>query len=350
MYSPQKQMGRPKKRARVDEQELDGQDAENMAGGQTWETSNPDDFTASYFCKGLLPWPLDDATSNSHMNDSVPALTPDQSTNNSPPLLDLPPELLNTTHSSHAHSDPSTRLLLDPVLNPQSATNDMNLGLPPSLLPNCACLSTLYLTLSQLQTLDLQTSPFPFALHPLREAMQTASSVLSCQECPRRFISAIQNTQLLGTLIMSIAERFLKILEAINQESVRAEEAGEKKRFRLADLNTSTSHLHTAGIGCAAAFSLNLEPAEWRGLAKKVVRAEVEGPSEGNDCCAYLLGVVRAMETRQKFWHQCPVPEDFPKDARTGLPMGGNNIPKEDRLCLKLAGYARKLVEAYDWS
>lgn len=342
-------MGRPKKRLRVDDE--DGENVEvNTAGEQNWEISNPHELSGLYSGSGLLPYPLHDATAHDYANDSVPALTPDNSTNNSPPLLNLPPELLNITSSSHTHTDSSTRLLLDPMLHPSTATNDTNLGLPAALLPNCACLSTLYLTLSRLQTLDLRTNPFPFALHPLREAVQTASEVLSCPECPRRFISAIQNTQLLGTLIMSIAERFQKVLIAISDEATRAEEAGEKKRFRLADLNTSTSHLHTGGIGCAAAFHLDLEPAEWRSLAKKVVRAEVKGPSEGNECCAYFLGVVEAMENRQHLWHQGPMPDDFPKDARTGLPMGGRNIPKEDHLCLKLAGYARKLVEVYDWS
>lgn len=185
--------------------------------------------------------------------------------------------------------------------------------------------------------------------------MHTAAHVLACRECPTRFISAVQNTQLVGTLLVSIAERFGRILAAITAEAVRAEAAGERKTFRLADLNTSTLHLHTGGISCAAAFSIDLSPTEWRGMAKKVVRAEVEGGTEA--CCSCFIGLLDLMEERQNYFHSCRdhggeevLPEDFPVDSRTGRKMGGGSMPKEDHLCLKLVGYARRLVEGFDWS
>lgn len=280
--------------------------------------------------------------------NGVPALTPDNSSSSSPPLLNLPSEL-QTSHASsnyaRGHHDGSTQLLLDPALGGTS-----NLGMPMGLMPNCACLSTMYLTLNTLQSMP-NTFAFPFALHPLREAMQTASEILACEECPKRFITAIQNTQLMGTLLMSIAERFSKILEHITSESLRASLAGEQKKFRLQDLNTSTSHLHAGGLGCLAAFSINLSPEEWRSMCKKVVRAEVQGPSEGNECCCYFLGVIQQMEDRQEKWHQNPVPKDFPVDAKTGKLLGGPRVdlPKEEHLCLKLPAYARKLAEGFDW-
>ncbi|KAK3686985.1 hypothetical protein LTR37_019287 [Vermiconidia calcicola] len=270
---------------------------------------------------------------------AFPRPTPDNSSSdNSPPQLILPPELQNQHQTQPHNRDMSTSLLLDPSLT----ANGTNIGQPPSLLPSCACLSTMYLTLSTLQSMD-PAFTFPFALHPLREAMQTASDILACPECPQRFISAIQNTQLMGTLLMSIADRFSKSLEAITTESLRS---SEEKKFRLADLNTSTSHLHTAGLGCAAAFSITLSPAEWRALAKKVVRAEVFGPA----CCPYFMGIVDQMERRQEFWHDRPVPEDFPRDRATGELIGGRNLPKEDHICLKFVSYARKLVGGMDWS
>lgn len=278
---------------------------------------------------------------------SIPALTPDSSSN-SPPTLNLPPELQHNHHGhSHGseHSTSSTQLLLDPSL----AASGSNLGMPANLLPSCACLSTLYLTLNNLQNMDPNFT-FPFALHPLREAMSTASEVLSCDQCPTRFISAIQNTQLVGTLLVSIAERFSKILTSITNEATRAEEANETKKFRLADLNTSTLHLHTGGIGCAAAFHIDLSPQEWRSMTKKVVRNEVYGPSDGNTCCPFFLGIAQQMQDRQEYYHTKPLPDDFPKDPKTGIPMGGRHIPKEEHLCLKMVGYARKLVEGFDWS
>jgi hypothetical protein len=275
---------------------------------------------------------------------SIPGLTPDS---DSPPTINLPPELQSGHTHGHSHHTGSTQLLLDPSL--ASTTAGAHLGMPSSALPSCACLSTLYLTLNTLQSMD-PSFPFPFALHPLREAMSTASEVLSCDQCPTKFLSALQSTQLVGTLLMSIAERFSKVLESISAESLRAELAGEEKKFRLADLNTSTSHLHTGGLGCAAAFSIDLTPAEWRSMCKKVVRAEVHGPSDGNHCCVYYVQLIQQMEDRQNHWHNDKkMPDDFPRDAE-GRPMGGPNLPKEDHVCLKLCAYSRKLVDGFDWS
>lgn len=363
VYSVQKQMGRPKKRQRRDSGDL--QDERQRESNRAMQTLNVDALGLNLNTDGLdtqnwdaslVPgwtFPLGTMLNDSNhdewdLNSTIPTenalpdLTPDRSSENSPPTLNLPPELQSTSLHRHSHNsstsnqqDASTRLLL-----PNQTT-----------LPSCACLSTLYLTLNTLQTMS-PTFTFPYALHPLREAMTTASEVLACEECPKRFITAVQNTQLVGTLLVSIAERFGKVLEAIGAESERAEREGEKKTFRLADLNTSTSHLHTGGIGCAAAFNISLDTAEWSSLTKKVVRAEVYGPAEGNNCCPYFMGLLEQMETRQHYYHchEEAIPDDFPKDPETGVKLGGKNIPKEEHLCLKLVGFARKVVEAFDWS
>ncbi|KAK5168325.1 uncharacterized protein LTR77_006894 [Saxophila tyrrhenica] len=370
IYSIQKQMGRPKKRQRTDDDEHhDAHPHEEHVipnkdqQPQAWDFPPPDEpYNVLTPGGSVQPWLLDfDTDPTLYPSDSaLPALTPDNNStsSHSPPVLNLPPELQQTHHHNHNHIDPS-------LPQPDST----NLGLPASLLPPCACLSTMYLTLSNLSSMP-PSFPFPFALHPLRSAMQTAADVLACEHCPQRFISAIQNTQLIGTLLMSLAERYGKVLSAISSEAERAEREGEKKKFRLADLNTANGHLHTNGIGCAAAFNLELEADEWRSLAKKVVRAEVCGADDGGEMnplsesnemngtgggdphshCPSFLGIISKMERRQEFWHNKPMPEDFPKDHVTGLPIGGKHLPKEDHLCLKYVGYARRMVEGYDWS
>lgn len=351
VYSPQKQMGRPKKRQRTDEgigeQRSGSSQAESDVGkNRAWSGRDVGTYSDS---DGLQPWLLS-GTDGQGMWDfdgqPVPGLTPDTGSSDSPPTLNLPPELQqshsrthNYTSSHPSQRDNSTALLLDPML-----------GSPPSTLPTCACLSTLYLTLSTLQQMD-PAFPFPFALHPLRAAMTTAAEVLACDQCPKSFISSVQNTQLVGTLLTSIAERFARVLEGISTEALRAEQAGETKTFRLADLNTSTSHLHTGGLGCAAAFSINLSPVEWRGMAKKVVRAEVHGPTDGNTCCPFLLGVTAAMTARQERWHSesFEIPADCPRDFH-GVVAMGRRLPREEHVCLKLAAFAEKLVSGFDWS
>lgn len=365
VYSLQKQMGRPKKRQRSDEDvNIDieiqhghssaqrNRDATMTAGLGTDRGANLGANTTALD----LPWLSGQwETSVPPGEHAIPNLTPDSSSN-SPPIFNIPPELQTHQGRTHHHRDPSTALLLDPTLSggvSSSTASNMhgmsNLGCPPNAMPSCACLSAMYLTLNDLQTMD-PTYAFPFALHPLREAMTTAAEVMACEECPTKFISAIQNTQMLGTLLMSIAERFSKILDSISTEAARAELVGESKKFRLAELNNSTSHLHTGGIGCAAAFSIDLSPAEWRSMCKKVVRAEVDGPADGNVCCPHLMGLTRGMRERQEKWLDKPAyPKDFPKDSM-GNPFMGRFIPKEDHVCLKLAAGAEKLVEFYDWS
>lgn len=302
-----------------------------------------------------LDWSVPDGNGHA-FDDSAPDLTRDSSSEDSPPTLNLPTELQNIPHQAHhAYTHHTTGV---------SATDQ---------LPTCACLSTLYLTLSNLATMDPAFS-FPTALHPLREAMSIASQVLTCTACPTRFITGLQNVQLLNALLMSLAERFSRILTSITTEAQALEQHNntaqpseqKSKLFRLADLSTP-GHLHTGGLGCAAAFSLSFTPAEWRSMAKKVVRAEVYGPADGNDCCAYFLGLVTAMEKRQDRWHQMPPPTDFPKDSDgnmmpRNLEASGNDAGhrtgsecmqaqgEAEPLCLKMLAGTRRMVDGFDWS
>ena len=383
-------MGRPKKRQRaehegdeeaiVDDTPLvqfaNGTDATYHgveptadAAYQSNDTVPPVDFNtvdSMFALDGMLqPWTVPGLDwsmpdTNGHtFDDSAPDLTRDNSSENSPPSLNLPTEHQHVpqtmAHTHHAPVDHATAI----------TTTDQ--------LPTCACLSTLYLTLSNLATMDTAFS-FPTALHPLREAMSIASQVLSCTACPMRFITGFQNVQLLNALLMSLAERFSRILTSISTEANSLEQHNasaspteqKSKVFRLADLSTP-GHLHTGGLGCAAAFSLSFTPTEWRNMAKKVVRAEVYGPTDGNECCPYFLGLVTAMEKRQDSWHKMPPPTDYPKD-RNGNTMsrslevddGASNHGAGsecatahgggEHLCLKMLEGTRRMVDTFDWS
>jgi hypothetical protein len=305
-----------------------------------------------------LDWSVPDDTGHV-FDDSAPDLTRDNSSEDSPPTLNFPTELQNVPQTVH----PTHHLPMSHATGVCAANQ----------LPTCACLSTLYLTLSNLATMD-PTFSFPATLQPLREAMSIASQVLSCEVCPTRFITGFQNVQILNALFMSLAERFSRVLTSISTEasSLEAHNATaspteqKSKLFRLADLSTP-GHLHTGGLGCAAAFSLSFTPAEWRSMAKKVVRAEVYGPEDGNECCAYFLGLVTAMEKRQDRWHHMPPPADFPKDSngnvlqRDFTPGGhgeGHGAAShcatangdEEPLCVKMLAGTRRMVDGFDWS
>lgn len=394
IYSAQKQMGRPKKRQRAgddgDEEVMIDHgllDRNDSSGSGTLSAEHPTGLADGVsYSNNTMPGMGSTASDSAFALDEMlqpwtvpndmnwilpdeqafenPGLTRDNSSHDSPPALNLPPELMNIpqTINQHHHTPPDRA--------PQSHNTDQ--------LPSCACLSTLYLTLSNLATMDPSFS-FPTALHPLRQAMSTASVVIACPICPTRFITGLQNVQLLNALLMSLAERFSRILTSITAETKTLEQANSSlpsshqktKTFRLADLSTP-GHMHTGGLSCAAAFSLSFTPAEWRSMAKKAVRAEVYGPadgeSDGNDCRPHLLGLIGSMEKRQDRWHRTPCAEDFPKDKegnyvsrKFGGTEGGDGREKAgsngegqgheegEHLCLKMLAGTRRMVEGFDW-
>jgi hypothetical protein len=386
-------MGRPKKRQRTENEtdqefaahdmpleesddraslrlQRNGQISSSEGISSTWNSGVPgldmNSFDTAFTPDGTLqPWMLPtnvvdwDVSMPDHHgfdNNGIPSLTPDNSSSNSPPMLQFQPELQDA-HGHYTH---------DNQLHPPTDTTPTT-----TQPPTCACLSTLYLTLSTLATMD-PTFPFPTSLHPLREAMSTASQAITCPVCPTLFITGLQNVQLLNALLMSLAERFSRILASINAEAndlqvynskVSSPQELKTKTFRMADLSTP-GHLHSGGPGCAAAFELSFTPAEWRSMAKKVVRAEVYGPADGSDeCSPFLLGLITQMEERQERVHRAPPSFDHPRD-RTGnamsrtFEMGGGRVGGEgereelgkgEHLCLKMLAGTRKMVDGLDW-
>lgn len=149
----------------------------------------------------------------------------------------------------------------------------------------------------------MQDFTFPFSLHLLREATGTAWTVVQCQYCPSSSITAIQNVHMLGILLLSIVERYGKVLLAVEVEEARATDTKETKSFRIGDMTQANSHLHTGeAFGCPGSITLELNPAEWRGLTKKLIKAEVS--STTNTCCPGLMSVIDSLIRRQNRWHE----------------------------------------------
>lgn len=325
---------------------------------------DPSTFDSTFALDGMLhPWAVSNldwsvpGVEGQALDNSVPGLTRDNSSENSPPAFNVPTDFQHTLPGM-----PQTE---------QGQLNHTSHGISAAYqAPTCACLSTLYLTLSNLATMDPAFS-FPTALHPLREAMSIASQVMVCQACPASFITGLQNVQLLNALLMSLAERFSRVLNSISAEAAALEQHNataspseqKSKSFRMADLSTP-GHLHTGGTNCAAAFSLSFTPTEWRSMAKKVVRAEVHGPADGKECCPYLLGLIGTMEQRQDRWHKAPPPTDFPRD-KDGAPIprvlpsnvhsgshageGTHGQEQGEHLCLKMLAGTRLMIDGFDW-
>lgn len=168
-------------------------------------------------------------------------------------------------------------------------------------MSSCACLSNMYLTLSSLQSLT--SFSFPFTLTPLRSALGLATEVVHCDFCPRDVFFSMQNSSLLNTLLLSIGERFHRLLVAIDEEAKRAEELGIRKHIRVGEQNPETLTMHSGLPDCPMSFQVELEVPEWRRMARRAVKTEVMG-REGNG--PTFLKVIEEMESRQIRWHENP--------------------------------------------
>lgn len=209
---------------------------------------------------------------------------------------------------------------------------------------SCACLSSIYLTLENLRSMD--SVNFPASLHCLRDALYTSKSCIDCQICPSQYFTATQNVQLLGTLLLCISERYNRILKVITLESTRAEGAGQMKTLHIDSLEKSEPrHENVGGIHSNDPLVLELPPSQWRKLARKVVKAEVHGTSDAGRIS--LMSILTSLEERQARWHTMEPLEDCPDPGRRRQDMHARN---DNPMCLMLAREAKKVVNLFDFS
>jgi hypothetical protein len=289
VYSPRKQMGRPRKRRR--ENENAGVIDANLSDQHPGLDEDGNEF-ASPSLHGFDPTvPSGKKTSALDFHQDVdPTLFPHLSSELGNSELNL---AINSSTSSDLHGTESEYLYLSPPSTHGSVP-----------LAPCACLSEMYLTLSILQVQS--TFDFPNILPILRSALSTTTSVLTCEQCPKQTMTAMQNVMLLTTLLTTITDGYRKLIRAINAEADRVRETGEIKKFRVGDSTPERMHMHTGTVDCPMGFDIELDYDEWRKLACKVVKADLEGSQSGT---ASILGLADMLAERQKRWHSNPIME-----------------------------------------
>jgi hypothetical protein len=208
----------------------------------------------------------------------------------------------------------------------------------------CACLSSIYLTLENLRSMD--TIDFPSSLHCLRDALHTSKSCIDCQVCPSQYLTATQNAQLLGTLLLSMSERYNRILKVIASETTRAENTGQMKTLHIGSFETSKPrHENVGGIDSNDPLVLELPPSDWKKIARKVVQAEIHGTSDVGRIS--FMSVLTRLEERQALWHTMEPTEDCPDPDRRRHDMHDHN---NNPMCLMVARQAKKQVDLFDFS
>lgn len=305
-YSIQKQMGRPRKKQKLDGVINDNPDGKERNLGAISEIEK-DWFSAD------LPADLPTICPQvylSHYNGVVPAKDPPFSSGST---LPPPPQLLEPIAAT---LDPW------PDFSTTSAAGSMLSNVPSSAAtgddaPTCPCLSYLYLCLSTLSSLN-SFSITRETTTSLYTAARTAQSVIRCEICPLRFATGMQNVMMLGTLLSVMADAWYKI-SLVDAGSLGRELASPE--FKQLVINNNKS-LHVD------------DELTWDHWLRRFLRRAIIGtPIPPNLCpssvaCSItpdLYSLIRELEDRQRYWHSIRI--SHPLDAFDTSRAGYGSLP-----------------------
>ncbi|KAJ1331360.1 RNA polymerase II-specific transcription factor-like protein [Microdochium nivale] len=333
-YSPQKQMGRPRKRPRQEnepkpETPADEPPAKNVMAEVSTDVADPDltlidfllgeegiyDMSSSLDFMGL--------SSETQMPDFQPSSEPpeaneaahgflrpdyagisafggyDQSqdfsnidyhpaaflhtTEPSPPAEQVPALSPNTSSYASTPDNPEKPAAVTATMT----TTTISAG--PAL--KCACSAALYLALSSLQDLE---DDIEGAVRQARLTAKTAYDVVNCPICspridhitlitPPTLMQSFQNMMLLGTLIPSIVHAYASILRRVDAESQAARAERRQLVFKLDGLGGTWGGIASeCGDSLTAAQQYDvreMDPTLWRLTVRALLRLDVYGLS-----------------------------------------------------------------------
>ncbi|KAF4458468.1 hypothetical protein FALBO_14794 [Fusarium albosuccineum] len=258
------------------------------------------------------------------------------------------PSTLSKSVSSDGGSE-MERINYDPCLQPPNEItpdvvswgSDTNvdpklLGVPESGQQTCACLANLYLSLEEVRKAD--DMQFAARLSLLRHLTGTAAGIIQCQVCPTKFLWAMQNAQLLNTLLISIAEEYKKIVKAVEDETHRAQEAKESKLLFISEgANLDQPPTDTNALPDPSGLPLSLDPLDWQNIAKRAIKSELFGsPHSLSTSFTHML---QLMEERQEGWHSGTLP--VTKGIGCRLP---HQMKDKDPHCVSIVKHTRGMV------
>ncbi|OBR15562.1 C6 finger domain-containing protein [Colletotrichum higginsianum IMI 349063] len=314
VYSPQKQMGRPRKRRHVEEPEEEPSLAKPQTADQqlqmplvTQATLDADFsalFTQDYSninylellspLEGLPPSTLPPELSSLTMAYAEPRYSTgdfqfgvggvdllgginfDESDSTDE---DLPQDINNSfTDMLLAHVPETAPIVSPPTSSEISHTLSTSISIPespssantnaddginqepePAIKPynntSCSCLSQIFLSLDSLSRLP---NDVKIAMAIARSAARVAHDVIHCPACSLTDITkpppmqAFQNTMMLGAILPSTANAYAKILELIDSEAAQAKKEGRCIKFCFAEYGGLWGELRRRGKTCGA--------------------------------------------------------------------------------------------------
>ncbi|PLB52236.1 hypothetical protein P170DRAFT_488779 [Aspergillus steynii IBT 23096] len=225
-------------------------------------------------------------------------------------------------------------------------TQPQNQFQPPAFLPNpsspgqtdkCACPSVLYLLLEQLR--NKTTWVVPDDLLILRNCRDKALGVATCDQCPLRYFSVIQNGLILGVVTTCIAECYARLLEQIDQEELQATSKRQRKHLDISN-NHLVGQSSSGSPSAQPTFTIEITPSEWRDSMRKIIKSEIHGVEAQRGNC--FMTFVLQLEERQRNWHQSPPARDCPSYYRSSC-----NHPDRVPSCLAVLDDTKRLINSF---
>ncbi|KAK6954006.1 hypothetical protein Daesc_003968 [Daldinia eschscholtzii] len=388
-YSPQKQMGRPRKRPREESSHDPATTNDTPANKNAMIDTPPDTEDLGLSFVNFL------TAGESHANLDAPISSPQEKgfswsfgyagdslgevgfdtipQTDSPPSysLNIDPSLFQPI-ADLPSMDPVPNLTPNSATTPESVESSRGCGGDPAAAAEdatkpktCAHTAALYLALDSMQK---PPEGVENAIRHARQATRAAYDAVHCPVCsfkidPLDFGSgpdimrSFQNLMLLAALIPSIVHAYQRILQAVDEEARRATAEQRRLVFRLRGFG---GILWGAGPAeqenmCTAAGTLNhreMEPAMWRLTVRALLKADVYGLSTVEVTEADtplhigLKDIVMQMEQKSKQRHA--VVDALLATGHWQPPACGMMIRKSDEMptCQTIIKIAKSAIDA----
>ncbi|KAK3310137.1 uncharacterized protein B0T15DRAFT_26000 [Chaetomium strumarium] len=232
-----------------------------------------------------------------------------------PPAPEITPEEVAQMLSADLETLPS--------LSPPSSSSPSTHGSPESDGPPlCGCLSKLYLALASLQTLPKDVSE---AMRVARTATRIAHDTILCPVCGdppidpagKPPLQAYQNMMMLGALLPSLSNAYMRILGMVDAEAAAADKDHRNIRFTLSGYGGLWGLLAKLDpVECNASERLEgamLEPTLWRLAVRALLKIDVYGIDgmTADIKCRFgdiqqpgLKDIIKMMEERSRRRHE----------------------------------------------
>ncbi|KAK4185972.1 hypothetical protein QBC35DRAFT_475868 [Podospora australis] len=258
-----------------------------------------------------------------------------------------------------------------PGLSPPSSSSNSSNGdtSSPSLDNNppqetCSCLASLYLALESVKTLP---QPVARALRITRAASRAAHDAVLCRVCsdiplstnpadlpPKTPMASIQNMMMLGALLPSLSNAYMRILQMIDAEAAEADRLRKKIKFTLTEYGGLWGVLaEQEPFKCGAAERIEgteMEPSLWRLTIRALLKVDVYGVDTQVLCPdarhLALKDIIGMLEERSRNRHQ--MLDEMVEAGIIERPKCGDYIPltsPEKPTCLRIIDMAKKSMD-----